>query len=81
LSGQKDYNLKKLALLGDKKFGKLDIKPLLVDINVHPRVIPTLDSDKDLFSPSDLLPRGSLWRGRDCDDRNPNVKPVTSFKY
>jgi len=38
------------------------------------RLVPGLDVDGDGHSPVEEL-RGSLWRGRDCNDGNPSVSP------
>ncbi|KCV72092.1 hypothetical protein H696_01499 [Fonticula alba] len=39
---------------------------------------PLVDQDKDGIGPTDgsqVVVRGSQWRGADCDDKNPNVYP------
>jgi len=38
------------------------------------QLVPSLDVDGDGHSPVEEL-RGSLWRGRDCNDGNPSVSP------
>jgi acyloxyacyl hydrolase len=40
---------------------------------------PFFDEDKDLFSTVDQL-RGSAWRGKDCDETNPEVYPTRSTR-
>ncbi len=41
---------------------------------VYWRLTPAVDLDGDLFSPVMAL-RGALWRGRDCDDFDQDVRP------
>lgn len=36
---------------------------------------PLVDYDNDYFSPTVDAWRGTSWRGRDCDDFNPDVRP------
>eukprot|EP01080_Neovahlkampfia_damariscottae_P009038 gene9038-1135_t len=74
LSGKREHKFKFLAQQGDKKYGHIQFPPFLVDIQ-NSRILPTLDADKDFFAPNERLSRGSYWRGRDCDDKNPNVRP------
>ncbi|EFC43244.1 acyloxyacyl hydrolase-like protein [Naegleria gruberi] len=39
-------------------------------------VVPTAgDDDHDLFPGSHMLLRNADWRGMDCDDKNPGIKP------
>ena len=40
----------------------------------YKRLVPALDKDNDGHSPVAEL-RGSLWRGKDCDDSDPRVHP------
>ena len=42
--------------------------------NAFHRVLPALDVDGDGHSPVEQL-RGSLWRGRDCHDGDPEIHP------
>ena len=79
LSGKRDHTLKLFAQLGDKKYGDFKFPPFLVDLK-NSRILPHLDHDKDFFAPNERLSRGSTWRGRDCDDKNPNIKPVIKKK-
>lgn len=71
-----DPELLKYARENDSKM-KLNMKfpPIHFSQQPNPRVMPTLDNDKDFFSPTDTLLRSAHWRGRDCNDRDPNVKP------
>ncbi|KAF0975358.1 hypothetical protein FDP41_005352 [Naegleria fowleri] len=38
-------------------------------------VTPVSDDDKDFFPSNHFLVRNADWRGMDCDDSNPNIKP------
>lgn len=70
-----DPELLRYAKIGDAKMKtNIKIPPLYYPLN-NPRIMPTLDNDKDYFSPTDTLLRSAHWRGRDCNDRDPNVKP------
>jgi acyloxyacyl hydrolase len=75
-SANPDPALQAYAKAGDAKFGmsKINIPPILWSLG-NPRILPTLDNDKDYFSPTDTLLRSAHWRGRDCNDKNPNIKP------
>ncbi len=42
--------------------------------DAYEKLVPALDHDDDKFSPAESL-RGSIWRGRDCDDNNAHVYP------
>jgi acyloxyacyl hydrolase len=39
------------------------------------RTLPVVDVDGDRFSPSEMLVRGSHWRGRDCNDEEKDIFP------
>lgn len=43
--------------------------------NSQGELIPKLDLDTDYFSPVHSMIRGANWRGQDCNDANPDVRP------
>lgn len=42
--------------------------------DVYGKLIPAIDHDGDKFSPTEQF-RGSIWRGRDCNDKRNDVYP------
>lgn len=76
----------KLVEEGDKKFPQfkqVNLWKIFVDLNaaidvkkrLSGRVAPIVDADGDWHSPSQVWWRGANWRGKDCNDSDPSVKP------
>ena len=48
--------------------------------DVYDQLLPAVDFDGDRFSPAETL-RGSIWRGRDCNDFDREVYPGVHFPH